>query len=58
MALPRRLIDPKTIYLEPEVRSFARGREALERFPDARLIEVASHARIPELFADEALAAD
>ncbi|MFC3695775.1 spore photoproduct lyase family protein [Chenggangzhangella methanolivorans] len=58
MALPRRLIDPKTIYLEPEVRNFARGREALERFPDARLIEVASHARIPELFADEALAAD
>ena len=58
MALPRRLIEPKTIYLEPEVRNFARGREALERFPAAQLIEVASHARIPELFADEALASD
>ena len=43
------LLDIDTIYLEPEVEEFARGREILARFPDARRIEVASHWRIPEL---------
>ena len=43
------LLDVSTIYLEPAVRDFARGREVLERFPDAERIEVASHWQIPEL---------
>lgn len=58
MALPRSLIEPKRIYLEPAVRGYERGREVLARFPDAELIEVASHWKIPELFADKELAAD
>jgi hypothetical protein len=35
MALPRSLIDPKLIYLEPAVRAYPRGRKVLARFPDA-----------------------
>ena len=58
MALPLTLIDPKRIYLEPAVREYARGREVLARFPDAELVEVASHWKIPELSADPDLAAD
>lgn len=58
MARPRTLIDPKLIYLEPAVREYARGREVLERYPDARLVQVASHWRIPELREDPELAAD
>jgi spore photoproduct lyase family protein len=58
MALPRTLIDPKRIYLEPGVRAFERGREVLARYPDAELVEVASHWKIPELFADRELASD
>ena len=58
MALPRSLIDPKRIYLEPAVRSYARGREALARYPDADLVEVANHWKILELTSDPNLAAD
>jgi spore photoproduct lyase len=47
--LPSRLLDIQTIYLEPEVESFARGREILDRFPQTRRLPVASHWRIPEL---------
>ena len=57
MALPRTLIDPKLIYLEPAVRDYACGRDVLTRFPNAELVEVASHWKIPEL-ADPALAED
>jgi spore photoproduct lyase len=57
MALPRTLIDPKLIYVEPTVREYPRGREVLARFPNAELVEVASHWRIPQL-ADPALAED
>jgi spore photoproduct lyase family protein len=49
MPLPRTLIDPKLIYLEPAVTSYERGREVLARFPGAEQIEVQSHWRIPEL---------
>ena len=58
MALPRTLVEPKGIYLEPKVRDYERGREVLARYPDAELVEVESHWKIPELFADPALAAD
>ncbi|WP_205513979.1 spore photoproduct lyase family protein [Longitalea arenae] len=43
------LLDIKEIYLEPEVREYRRGQEILNRFPDASLIEVPSHWKIPEL---------
>jgi spore photoproduct lyase len=57
MALPRTLIDPKLIYMEPAVRDYQRGREILERFPGAEIVEVASHWKIAQL-TDPALAED
>ena len=45
----RRLLDIQTIYLEPAVGTYARGRDILARFPDAERIEVPSHWQIPEL---------
>src|SRR5689334_15084409 len=52
------LLDVRRIYLEPGVRSHARGHQILDRFPEAELIEVASHWRIPELFGNEGAARD
>jgi spore photoproduct lyase family protein len=49
----RPLLDIRRIYLEPAVRDLPRGREILDRFPDAEQVEVASHWRIPELHGDE-----
>ncbi|WP_207625678.1 spore photoproduct lyase family protein [Niastella populi] len=43
------LLDIREIYLEPAVKEYGRGREILQRFPNARLIEVPSHWKIPEL---------
>jgi spore photoproduct lyase family protein len=43
------LLDINTIYLEPEVRNYTRGLEILQQYPNARLIEVPSHWKIPEL---------
>lgn len=57
MALPRTLIDPKLIYIEPAVRDYQRGREILERFPGAEIVEVESHWKIAQL-ADPELAED
>ena len=31
------------IYHEPAVRGYARGREILDRFPGAQLVEISSH---------------
>ena len=45
----RRLLDIQTIYLEPSVTEYVRGREILAQFPNAERIEVASHWQIPEL---------
>ena len=54
-------VDPTTaggllrvgrIYHEPGVQEYARGREILDRFPDAELVEVPSHWNIPELHGD------
>jgi spore photoproduct lyase family protein len=47
------LIDIKEIYLEPEIRNYARGLEILEKYPEANLIEVPSHWKIPELHGNE-----
>ncbi len=46
------------IYHEPAVQEFARGREILDRFPEAKLVEVPSHWNIPELHGDEDGVAD
>ncbi|KAF3886690.1 MULTISPECIES: spore photoproduct lyase family protein [Nostocales] len=45
----RRLLNIKEIYYEPAVKDCARGQEILAQYPDAKLIEVASHWKIPEL---------
>lgn len=47
------LLTIHEIYHEPNVKEYARGREILARYPDARLIEVESHNNIPELFGFE-----
>ena len=52
------LLDIQTIYLEPDVENFARGREILAKFPDAERIEVPSHWKIPGLHGNEGLVAD
>lgn len=58
MALPKQLIDIDTIYLEPEVESFRRGREILARHPEAQRIFIDSHWSIPSLHGNEGSAED
>jgi spore photoproduct lyase family protein len=58
MALPRQLIDVETIYLEPAVESYARGRDILAKYPDAERIPVDSHWKIPSLHGNEGSAED
>jgi hypothetical protein len=43
------LLDIQTIYLQPEVESFPRGREILSAFPNAERVLVDSHWKIPGL---------
>jgi spore photoproduct lyase len=57
-SIPRHVLDIDTIYHEPRVEEFARGREILARFPEARRIEVPSHWSIPELHGNEGSARD
>ncbi|GAA2880551.1 spore photoproduct lyase family protein [Pseudonocardia halophobica] len=45
----QRLLQVRTIYAEPAARDSPRGRQVLERFPGAEIIEVPSHWQIPEL---------
>ena len=47
------LLQIKEIYLEPEVYKYKCGLEILEKYSDAKLTEVASHWKIPELFGFE-----
>ena len=58
MAVPKHLIDIKTIYLEPAARDYARGQEILTRYPAAELIEVPSHWKIPNLHGNQGSAED
>lgn len=58
MALPNHLIDIQTIYLEPAVEAYARGREILAAHPNAERIVVASHWKIPSLHGNEGSADD
>ncbi|MDX1542108.1 MAG: spore photoproduct lyase family protein, partial [Geminicoccaceae bacterium] len=43
------MLDIKTIYMEPDVETFARGREVLDAWPDAERIVVPSHWKIEGL---------
>jgi spore photoproduct lyase family protein len=52
------LLDVRTLYVEPAVAEYERGREILARFPDAERIEVESHWRIPGLFGNPGNAED
>ncbi len=47
------LLDIRRVYVEPEAARLPRGQEILARFPEAELVEVGSHHRIPELYGDE-----
>ncbi len=46
-------MDITRIYVEPAAAELPRGRQVLERWPDATRVEVASHWNIPELHGDE-----
>jgi spore photoproduct lyase len=47
------LIDIKEIYFEPAINKYTRGKEILEKFPEATLVEVPSHWKIPDLHGNE-----
>jgi len=54
-ARPRRgLLDITRIYAEPAALELPRGQEIVAAWPDATIVEVASHWRIPEVHGDEA----
>ncbi|SEP79537.1 spore photoproduct lyase family protein [Microlunatus flavus] len=47
------LLDITRIYAEPAALASPRGQQVAARWPDAEVVEVASHWRIPELHGDE-----
>lgn len=49
----RRLLPVRQIYAEPAAATSPRGRQILDRFPQARVIEVDSHWGIPGLHGNE-----
>ena len=55
---PRSPIDVETIYLEPAVHLYDRGRAILARFPDAKRVDVRSHWNIPGLHGNAGSAED
>ena len=58
MALPRKILDIQTIYMEPAVETYDRGRQVLARYRDARRIIVPTHNNIPTLYGNEGNAED
>jgi len=48
------LLDIRRIYVEPAAAELPRGAAVLARFPQAELVEVEAHNRIPEVYGDEA----
>ncbi|WP_430913945.1 spore photoproduct lyase family protein [Methylobacterium sp. sgz302541] len=56
--MARDIVAIDTIYHEPAVEDFARGREVLARFPQARRIVVPSHWNIPTLHGNEGAVED
>jgi spore photoproduct lyase family protein len=57
-ARPGGPLDVGRIYLEPAATGYARGREILDRFPDAERVEVPSHWNIPSLHGNEGAVRD
>ena len=58
-AIPiERLLQVDTIYAEPAAVKLERGRQVLARFPDAEIVEVASHWQIPGLHGNAGNVAD
>ncbi|HEY9693028.1 MAG TPA: polymorphic toxin-type HINT domain-containing protein [Oculatellaceae cyanobacterium] len=53
-----KLLNINTIYYEPAALEYSRGQQILERYPDAKRIEVASHWNIPELHGNEEVVGD
>ena len=54
MTIPaQRLLDVRRLWAEPAALDTDRGRQVRSRFPDAEVIEVASHWQIPELHGNE-----
>ncbi|GIE31203.1 spore photoproduct lyase family protein [Actinoplanes italicus] len=47
------LLDIRRIYVEAGAAELPRGKEILGRWPEATIVEVESHQRIPELYGDE-----
>jgi spore photoproduct lyase len=56
--MPSWLLDIREIYMEPAVPEYPRGRDILRRFPNAEIVEVNSHWKIPGLFGFEGNVAD
>ncbi|KQO03430.1 radical SAM protein [Arthrobacter sp. Leaf234] len=54
MLQAEKLLQISRIYVEPAAAALPRGQEILARWPEADVVEVASHWRIPELSGDEA----
>ncbi|MEU6844913.1 spore photoproduct lyase family protein, partial [Streptomyces sp. NPDC046716] len=52
-AQARRLLDIQSVYAEREALDSPRGRQIMARLPDAEVIEVAGHWRIPSLHGNE-----
>jgi spore photoproduct lyase len=52
------LLDIQAIYHEPAVSDYARGRDILERFPNAKRVLVDSHWKIPGLHGSEGSVSD
>ncbi|MFI7350862.1 spore photoproduct lyase family protein [Streptomyces sp. NPDC049936] len=52
-AAARRLLPVREIHAEPAAAASPRGRHVLARFPEARVVEVDSHWRIPGLHGNE-----
>jgi spore photoproduct lyase family protein len=53
MPSPTDLIDIRRIYAEPEALASPRGQDIVARWPEATIVEVASHWNIPEVHGDE-----
>jgi len=51
---PSPLLDVRRIYAEPEAAASPRGQEIIGRWPEATVVPVESHWRIPEVHGDEA----
>ncbi|MFE1829135.1 spore photoproduct lyase family protein [Streptomyces yangpuensis] len=49
----RRMLSVRTVFAEPAAAASPRGRQVLARYPDAEIVPVESHWRIPDLHGNE-----